>query len=133
MAFTAPRDASDTMSEMNITPLVDVMLVLLVIFMVTAPLMDLRIGMGLQQSYDQPPPPPRVERELTVEPGDLFRLDGLAMTPAALESALADWRRVEPEGVLKLVVSPDADYQSAATAMATARRAGIDNIGLVEP
>ncbi len=132
MAFTATRDASDTMSEMNITPLVDVMLVLLVIFMVTAPLMDLRIGMGLSQSNSQPQPP-RVERELTVEPGDLFRLDGVAMTPAAMESALADWRRAEPEGLLKLAVSPDADYQSAATAMATARRAGVENIGLVEP
>ena len=132
MAFTATRDASDTMSEMNITPLVDVMLVLLVIFMVTAPLMDLRIGMGLSQSNSQPQPP-RVERELTVEPGDLFRLDGVAMTPAAMESALADWRRAEPEGLLKLAVSPDADYQSAATAMATARRAGVENIGLVDP
>ena len=132
MAFTAARDASDTMSEMNITPLVDVMLVLLVIFMVTAPLMDLRIGMGLSQSSERPPIP-RVERELTVEPGDLFRLDGEAMTPAAMESALSQWRVDEPEGVLKLAVSPDADYQSAATAMALARRAGVENIGLVEP
>ncbi len=132
MAFTAPRDASDTMSDINITPLVDVMLVLLVIFMVTAPLMDLRIGMGLSQPNDQPPPP-RVERELTVEPGDLFRLDGVAMTPAVLQRVLAEWQQAQPEGVLKLAVSPDADYQSAATAMATARRAGVEHIGLIEP
>jgi biopolymer transport protein ExbD len=115
MAFTATRDASDTMSEMNITPLV-----------------DMRIGMGLSQPSPLTPPP-RPERELTVEPGDLFRLDGVAMTPAAMESALADWSRREPEGVLKLAVSPDADYQSAATAMAAARRAGVENIGLLEP
>ena len=132
MAFTAQRNASDTMSEMNITPLVDVMLVLLVIFMVTAPLMDLRIGMNLPQENRQPPPP-RVERELSVEPGDLFRLDGVAMTPAALEQALVEWRGLQPEGVLKLAVSADADYQSAATAMATAKRAGVENIGLLEP
>jgi biopolymer transport protein ExbD len=68
-----------------------------------------------------------------VEPGDLFRLDGVAMTPAAMETALAEWRRATPDAVLKLAVSPDADYQSAATAMATARRAGVENIGLVEP
>lgn len=132
MAFTAARNASDTMSEMNITPLVDVMLVLLVIFMVTAPLMDMRIGMGLSQESRRTPPP-RVERELQVEPGDLFRLDGVAMTPAALERALAEWNLVQPEGVLKLAVSADADYQSAATAMAAAQRAGIENIGLLEP
>ncbi|WP_343211192.1 biopolymer transporter ExbD [Arenimonas sp.] len=132
MAFTATRDASDTMSEMNITPLVDVMLVLLVIFMVTAPLMDSRIGMGLSQSSPLQPRP-LVERNLTVDPGDLFRLDGVAMTPAALQQALAQWQRQQPDGVLKLAVSGDADYQSAATAMATARRAGIENIGLIEP
>ncbi len=132
MAFTAPRNASDTMSEMNITPLVDVMLVLLVIFMVTAPLMDLRIGMNLPGDSRRPPPP-SVERQLTVEPGDLFRLDGVAMTPAVLEQALAEWRQTQPEGVLKLAVSADADYQSAATAMATAKRAGVENIGLLEP
>ena len=132
MAFTATRDASDTMSDINITPLVDVMLVLLVIFMVTAPMMDLRIGMTLPQ-VDRQTPPPRIERQLTVEPGDLFRLDGQAMTPAALEQALVDWRRDVPGGVLKLAVSGDADYQSAATAMATAKRAGIENIGLLEP
>ena len=132
MAFTAARNASDTMSEMNITPLVDVMLVLLVIFMVTAPLMDMKIGMGLSQSNPLIPPP-RPERELMVEPGDLFLLDGVAMTPTALEAALGEWRRTEPEGVLKLAVNPDADYQSAATAMATARRAGVENIGLLEP
>jgi biopolymer transport protein ExbD len=108
------------------------MLVLLVIFMVTAPLADLRIGMGLSQPNKQLPPP-RAERELTVEPGDLFRLDGVPMTPAALETALADWHRGEPRGLLKLAVSPDADYQSAATAMATARRAGIQDIGLLDP
>ncbi|MBW8367268.1 MAG: biopolymer transporter ExbD [Arenimonas sp.] len=117
---------------MNITPLVDVMLVLLVIFMVTAPLMDSRIGMGLSQSSPLQPRP-LVERNLTVDPGDLFRLDGVAMTPAALQQALAQWQRQQPDGVLKLAVSGDADYQSAATAMATARRAGIENIGLIEP
>ena len=50
-----------------------------------------------------------------------------------LEQALVDWRNAEPDGVLKLAVDPEADYQSAATAMATAQRAGVGNIGLVEP
>ncbi len=132
MAFTANRNASDTMSDMNITPLVDVMLVLLVIFMVTAPLMDLRIDMGLSQPNDQAQPP-RIERQLTVEPGDLFLLDGQSLSPARLEQALAQWQREQPQGVLKVAVSPDADYQSAATALAAAKRAGVANVGLVEP
>jgi biopolymer transport protein ExbD len=132
MAFAAARPESDTMADMNITPLVDVMLVLLIIFMVTAPLMDLRLPMTLPGPAIDTPPPPE-QRLLQVEPGDLFRLDGAPITPQALESALADWRNAQPGGVLKLDVAPEADYQSAATAMATARRAGIEHIGLVEP
>ncbi len=130
MAFAAAR-SQDTMADINITPLVDVMLVLLVIFMVTAPMLDFRIGMTLPQHTPPPPTVPETVR-LQVDPGDMFLMDGIALTPAQLERALADWRGRQPDGVLKIDVSPDADYQSAATAMAAANRAGIENVGLVE-
>ncbi|MFY2764024.1 ExbD/TolR family protein [Arenimonas sp. MALMAid1274] len=133
MAFAAASSNTDTMSDINITPLVDVMLVLLVIFMVTAPMLDFRNSLRLPHGV----PPERVVEpetlQLQVDPGDLFRLEGEAMTPVALQARLAQWRQAQPDGVLKLEVNADADYQSAATAMAVARRAGIDNIGLVEP
>jgi biopolymer transport protein ExbD len=131
MSFNARRDASDTLSEMNITPLVDVMLVLLVIFMVTAPLMDLRLGLDLAQKTPlaQDPPQPLV---VQVEPGDMFRLDGRALTVRELEASLAQSLRDQPGLVLKIDVDPDADYQSAATVLAAARRAGVAHVGVVE-
>jgi biopolymer transport protein ExbD len=131
MAFAAARSQA-TMSDINITPLVDVMLVLLVIFMVTAPMLDFRMGLTLPQQPKKTPPPPET-LVLTVAPGDMFLLAGVAMTPAQLQGALAEWRGLKPDGVLKIDVNPEADYQSAATAMATANRAGIENLGLVEP
>jgi len=129
MAFVAARNATDTMSDMNITPLVDVMLVLLVIFMVTAPLMDHRLGINLPQSVFPPPPPPESVL-LQVEPGDMFLLAGQASTPRELEASLAELRQRQPELVVRLEVNPDADYQSAATAMAAARRSGVQDIAL---
>lgn len=132
MAFAAARPDSDTMADMNITPLVDVMLVLLVIFMVTAPLMDWRLGMRLPQAADRERQAPPAKRTLAVDPGDLFRLDGEAMAPSQLEARLAEWNRLQPDGVLRIDISPDADYQSAATAMAAAQRAGVAHAGLVE-
>lgn len=129
MAFAAARSSQDTMAEMNITPLVDVMLVLLVIFMVTAPLMEHRIPLGLsQRSPVQVEPPPTVT--LHVETGDLFRLGGQAVGGPALEQALADQLAREPGLVLKVQVAPEADYQSAATALAAAKRAGVVNVAL---
>jgi biopolymer transport protein ExbD len=119
------------MSEMNITPLVDVMLVLLVIFMVTAPLMDFRIPMTLSQRTDQAPPPaePVV---LGVERGDLFRLAGEPITARALPAALEAMSRDGAGFVLRIEVDPEADYQSAATALAAVDRSGIENYGLAD-
>lgn len=131
MAFTAARTASDTMSEMNITPLVDVMLVLLVIFMVTAPLMDFRIPMGLSQP-DRNPPPPSEQVVLAVERGDLFRLAGDPVTAQALPAALKAIGDAQPGFVLRIEIDPEADYQSAASALAAVERSGIEKYGLAD-
>lgn len=131
MAFTAARTASDTMSEINITPLVDVMLVLLVIFMVTAPLMDFRIPMGLSQPSPEPPPPAE-QVLLEVERGDLFRLAGQPVTAQALPATLRALEGRQPGFLLRIEVDPDADYQSAATALAAVERSGIEKYGLAD-
>src|SRR5688572_28379000 len=130
MAFVSAA-RRDSLSEINITPLVDVMLVLLVTFMVTAPMLDFRLPMTLPGPNPQPPQPPE-SLQLTVRAGDVFELDGALIAPAHLQQALADWRARTPDGVLKVDVAPDADYQSAATAMAAADRAHIEHVGLVE-
>lgn len=131
MSFTASRRASDALSEMNITPLVDVMLVLLVIFMVTAPLMDYRLALYLPQQSRPPvdPPEPLV---MQVQPGDMFRLDGQSLTPWQIEASLAGRLQDAPGLVLRIEVDPEADYQSAATALAAARRAGVANVGIAD-
>ena len=131
MAFTTARTASDTMSEMNITPLVDVMLVLLVIFMVTAPLMDFRIPMSLSHPTD-PPPPPSEPVVLGVERGDLFRLAGNPISAHALPAALDAMSRDRPGFLLRIEVDPEADYQSAATGLGAVDRSGIENYGLAD-
>jgi biopolymer transport protein ExbD len=131
MAFATASDRPQ-MSDINVTPLVDVMLVLLIIFMVTAPLLEHRLGMTLPQSVDRTLPAPPETLVLTVEAGDTFALGSATLAPAQLEQALAEWRQAVPDGVLKIDVDPDASYQSAATAMAAAGRAGIEHRGLVE-
>jgi biopolymer transport protein ExbD len=131
MAFTAARTASDTMSEMNITPLVDVMLVLLVIFMVTAPLMDFRIPMGLSQPVPDPPPPSE-QVLLEVERGDLFRLAGSPVTVQALPAALQALSERQPGTLLRIEIDPEADYQSAASALAAVERSGFEKYGLAD-
>ena len=57
MAFTSNSAAGSPMADINVTPLVDVMLVLLIIFMVTAPIMSYPIDVNLPQRTTTPPPP----------------------------------------------------------------------------
>lgn len=114
---------------MNITPLVDVMLVLLVIFMVATPMVANTIDLRLQQPTDRPqvlPPPDRVA--LRVDGNGAFHLDGVALDRTALPLALRDLMQVEPRTVVQITANADADYQEFAWALAEAQRNGVRNI-----
>jgi biopolymer transport protein ExbD len=69
---------------------------------------------------------------MQVQPGDMFQLDGQSLTPRQLEASLARRLQDEPGLVLRIEVDPEADYQSAATALAAARRAGVANVGIAD-
>ena len=127
MAFAA-SPSRHTLADINITPLVDVMLVLLVIFMVTAPMLDLKLP--LQLSQPNPQPPSTEPLRLDVSPGGLFLVEGDEIAGPALRAALADLQAAHPGRALELTVDPDADYQSAATALAAARNAGFETVGM---
>jgi biopolymer transport protein ExbD len=127
MAFLAARDAP--MADMNITPLVDVMLVLLVIFMIAAPMMTRTLSLTLP--YDGPAPPvPPLEMTVQVQAGDLFALEGQAMSRAQITAALEAEVARNPNLKVNLDVDPNAEYESAVQAMAAVRAAGIDAIAL---
>jgi biopolymer transport protein ExbD len=129
MAFSATaRDSA--VAEMNITPLVDVMLVLLVIFMVSAPLLTKTVDATLPQA---PPDRAMVEPlQLQLDVGDdgAYRLDGRLLTPAELRARLSDAAISDPNAVLRVHVTSGADYQQLVTALAEARRQGIVNLSV---
>jgi len=126
---SSSRSGHTEVAQMNITPLVDVMLVLLVIFMVATPMVANRIDLRLQQTTDRTnvlPPPDRVA--LRVDGNGAFHLDGVALDRAALPLALRDLMQVEPRTVVQITANADADYQEFAWALAEAQRNGVRNI-----
>jgi biopolymer transport protein ExbD len=128
MAFASATRESP-MADMNITPLVDVMLVLLVIFMIAAPMMTRTLSMDLPQPGPRPDKP-LAEMTLQVQAGDLFALDGQAMSRAQVTQALLAAHSANPDLKVNLEVDPEAEYESAMRAMAAVRGAGIEAIGL---
>ncbi|MGX5729567.1 ExbD/TolR family protein [Pseudoxanthomonas beigongshangi] len=127
MAFSATARPS-ALAEMNVTPLVDVMLVLLIIFMVTAPLLSRPLDLALPQStppIDQAKP---LILSLEVSEDGSLKLDDRPLSAADLRGRLDDALRSDPKAVLTLRASPDADYQQVVTALAQVRASGIQQV-----
>jgi biopolymer transport protein ExbD len=131
MAFTS-NSGGGPMAEINVTPLVDVMLVLLIIFMITAPLMSHKIRIDLPQAnpnvQEQNPPEPI---DLAVkESGEIFWNDEL-VTEAMLQAQLRVAAQKNPQPELQIRADKDTKYQLIATVMANAKSAGMVKIGFI--
>ncbi len=126
MAF-ANRNASLPVAAINITPLVDVLLVLLVIFMVTAPVLARSLDVQLPQHRpDTPKPAPQLH--LRVDAAGGYWLEGAAVDRNALDAALRTAVARDPDLQLVLRSDDDGDYQGFVAALSAARAAGVHAI-----
>lgn len=132
MAFSS--NTSGAMADINVTPLVDVMLVLLIIFMVTAPMASYQIQIDLPQpskNMEQPKDPPKPIRLRIDGNGQLF-WDGSPLPTAALEPQLMIEATRDPQPTLELETNGETRYEVLADVLATAKNAGMEKIGFIE-
>lgn len=128
------EEPSRPISEINTTPFVDVMLVLLIIFIVTAPLMSQGLSLSLPKA-DAPSLPaavPVVRVEITAQGEILIDGQALANTPEALTTALSERAaRAGPEVQLQIRADAETAYARVAAVIAEAQALGLQQIGLV--
>src|SRR5579871_4258886 len=120
-------------SEINVTPLVDVMLVLLVVFMVTAPLLTagLRVELPNVEAHDTAMKDTKLVVTVTREERILFGENDVTGT---VEDVLARNARVQKEKELYIRADKNAHYGVVARVVAAARAAGVEGLNLlVEP
>jgi biopolymer transport protein TolR len=124
------RRIGSTLAEINIIPLVDVVLVLLLIFMLTAPMMYRGIDVNLPRAAAKPT---AVEERmvLTVTKEQSLYLNERRITPAGLEDALRDAFRARTDKTLYLKADAGLSYGAVIEAMDRVRRAGIERLGMV--
>ena len=135
MAFAnqLPSGARSAMASMNVTPLVDVMLVLLIIFMVTAPVLSRPIQIDLPQSgpvIEHPDSPDPIHLRIGAL-GDLYWNDS-PLPATALQPSLQLEASRDNQPMLILETSPDADYQYMARVLAVAKEARFQRISFAE-
>lgn len=119
------------MSEINTTPLVDVMLVLLVIFIITAPILTHTVKIDLPQATSQPlPEQPDVISIAINESGQLFWND-LPLVEGELELKLQSIADKTPQPELQIRADKGTRYQVLAEVMADAQNAGVTKLGFV--
>ena len=120
-----------TMSELNITPLLDLVFVLLVIFIITTPQMMNNLEMTLPSG--KPPPPPKEKpkiNQIAVAANGQITLNAQPVTPAELKADLQTLKASDPD--LKVVVkgSDEADYQNMVAVLDVLRQLDITKVGL---
>ena len=119
------------MSEINTTPLVDVMLVLLVIFIITAPLLTHAVNINLPQATSQPiEDKPEVISIAINDLGQLYWNDVL-LVEGELEQKLTQVAEQEPQPELHIRADKGTLYQVLAEVMADAQNAGVTKLGFV--
>ncbi|MFA6052800.1 MAG: biopolymer transporter ExbD [Methylobacter sp.] len=129
--FGGDNHHTQPMAEINTTPMVDVMLVLLVIFIITAPLLTHSVKIDLPQAASQPEQekPDAVTLSVNAE-GKLFWNDA-PFEEAELAARLATEAQKKPQPELHLRADKKTNYQQLAMVMSAAQIAGIEKLGFV--
>jgi biopolymer transport protein TolR len=130
MDGASQRDTT-TISQINVTPLVDVMLVLLVIFMVTAPIIQQGVQVNLPQAKAGAIPGTEELLVVTIARNGTIYLNDNAMSPEELGKKLGAIRNLQPDKQVYLRADQDVRYGVVIKTIAEIKQAGIVRLGMV--
>jgi biopolymer transport protein ExbD len=131
MAFSTGKDSSDVVSEINITPLVDVMLVLMVVFILTAPLLNNAVRINLPKTSTTEPANPTKSVTVSVDGASKIYIDKREVDLAALEPELKSVVATNPELAVSLQADEGVPYRAVAKVIANIQRSGVTRLSVL--
>lgn len=131
MAFGTQDEIDDVMNEINMTPLVDVMLVLLIIFIITVPVMKHAVNIDLPRATNQAQDAKPETIRLAVDAQGQYFWNETAVTDEALALQLKAAATQQPQPEMHIRGDKAVRYERVAQAMAAAQLAGLRKIGFI--
>ena len=127
MAMSAGNPSSGLSNEINVTPMIDVLLVLLIIFMMVIPMSRKALDLQLPDPTPQPdqsgPPPSQIVLE--VLPGNTFKINTQPVSKEELQKKLKEIYDQRPDKIIFVKGDPTVKYSDVIAAMVAARGAGV--------
>ena len=133
MAMSGGKDDGSPMMEMNTTPLIDVMLVLLIMFIITIPVATHSIDIDLPVATPPTniPPPDTVKNKVSISPSNEILWNGQAVAPGQLLSLLQQTLRYPVEPELQFQPDPNASYDLSAKVLNIIKGSKVTKFGFV--
>ncbi len=133
MGMSGGKLDGEPMMEMNMTPLIDVLLVLLIMFIITIPVATHSVDIDLPQPQpnDTPPPIDPVKNKLVLTAQEEILWNGTAISEGQLTATLADTTKMTPEPELQFEPEPLASYDLSAKVLQNIKTSGVTKFGFV--
>lgn len=129
---TGSEQEPEVMMDINTTPLIDVMLVLLIMLIITIPVQLHAVNMDMPQASVAKPPVEPVVIKIEVDAANRVRWNGQTLADReALEARLQEAAREQPQPELHLRVHGKARYDTVAAILAGAQRHGLNKLGIL--
>jgi biopolymer transport protein ExbD len=124
-------EPDDVMSEINMTPLVDVMLVLLIVFMITVPVIQHAVKLDLPQASNRVNDLQPSHVNITIRSNGIIHWNDMPLGPTQLQQHIATAVHQHPQPELHLYAERHTPYEKVAQVMAAAQQGGIQRIGFI--
>jgi biopolymer transport protein ExbD len=132
MGMSVGGDESEYNTTINVVPLVDIMLVMIIIFIITLPVMTHAVKIDLPRATAEPPPPnPQPPVSIDVQYDGSVLWNGSVTSPTDLRSYIANAAKQDPQPDVHVSVDRRAKYDYAAAVLFAVQRGGLKKIGFV--
>ena len=133
MAMSGGKEDGAPMMEMNMTPLIDVLLVLLIMFIITIPIQTHAVKVDLPVNSKNPPKTPvdPQKNKITIDPAGVVSWNGSQVDEVTLRQYLDQTAGMSPEPELHFQPDPQARYEVVDRTLAVVKRSAITKLGFI--